>query len=288
MAAFGGGACECGVAVIKKTTQLPLRFVTRTPSSPTALLRAESFFEQTPGKIQIACCPLQLGAGMIFAAGTFYGPFFARSSKQRLAVESKLRFSRATPAGPAIRGRGLFRAQEPSSGRACRCQGGLPIASITSLLPDGMGGSGRGCTGGGDGGGRGGGGGGGEDGFGFPSTTQPQQAGDQPDTESAPAASLPEDVIILEIGGMKCGGCVSSVKRILESQPQVAAASVNLTTETALVRVVSPTPDIVGWEKTKGQIAEVLAKHLTNCGFKSTVRGGEGWSKVNLAVLKTA
>jgi hypothetical protein len=105
-----------------------------------------------------------------------------------------------------------------SSGRACRCQGGLPIASITSLLPDGMGGSGRGCTGGGDGGGRGGGGGGGEDGFGFPSTTQPQQAGDQPDTESAPAASLPEDVIILEIGGMKCGGCVSSVKRILESQ----------------------------------------------------------------------
>jgi len=63
-----------------------------------------------------------------------------------------------------------------------------------------MGGSGRGCTGGGDGGGRGGGGGGGEDGFGFPSTTQPQQAGDQPDTESAPAASLPEDVIILEIG----------------------------------------------------------------------------------------
>ncbi len=87
-----------------------------------------------------------------------------------------------------------------SSGRACHCQGGLPIASITSLLPDGMGGSGRGCTGGGDGGGRGGGGGGGEDGFGFPSTTQPQQAGDQPDTESAPAASLPEDVIILEIG----------------------------------------------------------------------------------------
>ncbi len=87
-----------------------------------------------------------------------------------------------------------------SSGRACRCQGGLPIASITSLLPDGMGGSGRGYTGGGDGGGRGGGGGGGEDGFGFQSTTQPQQAGEQPDTESAPAASLPEDVIILEVG----------------------------------------------------------------------------------------
>jgi len=63
-------------------------------------------------------------------------------------------------------------------------------------------------------------------------------------------------------------------------QPQVTAASVNLTTETALVRVVSPTPDIVGWEKTKGQIAEVLAKHLTNCGFKSTVRGNSSPLKV--------
>jgi Cu+-exporting ATPase len=75
------------------------------------------------------------------------------------------------------------------------------------------------------------------------------------------------------VQGMSCGGCVSSVKRILESQPQVTAASVNLATETALVRVVSTSPDPTGWEKAKGQLAEVLAKHLTSCGFKSTVRG---------------
>lgn len=39
---------------------------------------------------------------------------------------------------------------------------------------------------------------------------------------------------------MKCGGCVGHVKRILESQPGVASASVNLATETALVRVLVP------------------------------------------------
>ncbi|KAF8020789.1 hypothetical protein BT93_G1268 [Corymbia citriodora subsp. variegata] len=38
---------------------------------------------------------------------------------------------------------------------------------------------------------------------------------------------------------MTCGGCAASVKRILENQPQVSAASVNLTTETAIVWPVS-------------------------------------------------
>lgn len=37
--------------------------------------------------------------------------------------------------------------------------------------------------------------------------------------------------------GMKCGGCVSRVKDLLEEQPEVAAATVNLATETAMVRV---------------------------------------------------
>ncbi|KXZ56166.1 hypothetical protein GPECTOR_1g142 [Gonium pectorale] len=40
--------------------------------------------------------------------------------------------------------------------------------------------------------------------------------------------------------GMKCGGCVGHVKKILEAQPGVTAASVNLATETALVRVLVP------------------------------------------------
>ena len=39
---------------------------------------------------------------------------------------------------------------------------------------------------------------------------------------------------------MKCGGCVSQVKGLLERQPSVTMATVNLATETALVRVVLP------------------------------------------------
>lgn len=45
---------------------------------------------------------------------------------------------------------------------------------------------------------------------------------------------------VLLLPGMKCGGCVSHVKKILEAQAGVSSASVNLATETALVRVLVP------------------------------------------------
>ncbi|KAF3604154.1 hypothetical protein F2Q69_00032933 [Brassica cretica] len=77
------------------------------------------------------------------------------------------------------------------------------------------------------------------------------------------------DIIILDVGGMTCGGCSASVKKILESQPQVATASVNLTTETAIVWPVPEAKSVPDWQKTLG---EALANHLTNCGFDSTPR----------------
>eukprot|EP00878_Enallax_costatus_P020490 GHUV01021666.1.p1 GENE.GHUV01021666.1~~GHUV01021666.1.p1 ORF type:complete len:204 (+),score=40.69 GHUV01021666.1:977-1588(+) len=46
-----------------------------------------------------------------------------------------------------------------------------------------------------------------------------------------------EQVILLDVGGMKCGGCVGHVKKLLEEHPAVLQATVNLATETALVRV---------------------------------------------------
>ena len=48
-------------------------------------------------------------------------------------------------------------------------------------------------------------------------------------------------------------------------------ASVNLATEAAVVKVslVSEVP--LG--STKKEVGEALAKHLSNCGFKSSVRG---------------
>ncbi|GMJ06782.1 hypothetical protein HRI_004347400 [Hibiscus trionum] len=80
------------------------------------------------------------------------------------------------------------------------------------------------------------------------------------------------DAIILNVGGMTCGGCVSSVKKILESRPQVSSASVDLSTETAIVWPVSEAKALPNWQK---ELGEALAKHLTSCGFESIPRGGE-------------
>ncbi|CAB4289754.1 unnamed protein product [Prunus armeniaca] len=85
-------------------------------------------------------------------------------------------------------------------------------------------------------------------------------------------SAVSTDVVVLDVGGMTCGGCAASVKRILESQPQVSSASVNLTTETAVVWPVSEAKVTPNWQK---QLGETLAKHLTNCGFKSNLRGNE-------------
>ncbi|KAK6135438.1 hypothetical protein DH2020_030807 [Rehmannia glutinosa] len=51
--------------------------------------------------------------------------------------------------------------------------------------------------------------------------------------------------------------------------PQVSSASVNLTTETAIVWPVSEAKVAPNWKK---DIGEALAKHLTTCGFKSNLR----------------
>ncbi len=47
-------------------------------------------------------------------------------------------------------------------------------------------------------------------------------------------------MILLDVNGMRCAGCVSRVREILEDQDAVRAASVNLATETAVVRVIIP------------------------------------------------
>ncbi|URE15937.1 E1-E2 ATPase [Musa troglodytarum] len=87
--------------------------------------------------------------------------------------------------------------------------------------------------------------------------------------ESGQASTRGSDVIILDVGGMSCGGCAASVKRILESQPQVSSANVNLATETAIVWAISEAKVMPNW---KQQLGNRLAGHLTTCGFKSSLR----------------
>ncbi|KAG1342359.1 copper-transporting ATPase PAA1, chloroplastic [Cocos nucifera] len=137
---------------------------------------------------------------------------------------------------------------------------GLASISSSAALSGASGGGdgfGGGVSGGG-GGGRGGGGSSGEKGG------LKVLAGD-----SGEGTSSGPDVIMLDVGGMSCGGCAASVKRILESQPQVSTASVNLATETAIVWAV---PEVKATENWKQQLGEKLADRLTTSGFKSNLR----------------
>eukprot|EP00879_Flechtneria_rotunda_P013037 GHRR01013616.1.p1 GENE.GHRR01013616.1~~GHRR01013616.1.p1 ORF type:complete len:215 (+),score=63.37 GHRR01013616.1:127-771(+) len=79
------------------------------------------------------------------------------------------------------------------------------------------------------------------------------------------AGDAVEDVILLDVGGMKCGGCVGHVKNLLEQHGSVLHATVNLATETALVRVRVAAGNNVN------KLAAELAQALTAAGFKSHI-----------------
>ncbi|KAI5448427.1 copper-transporting ATPase PAA1, chloroplastic [Lathyrus oleraceus] len=92
-------------------------------------------------------------------------------------------------------------------------------------------------------------------------------------TPSSGGNLLHDDAIVLHVRGMMCEGCASSVKKILETQPEVLSATVNLASETALVSpLLSEEKHPPNWQK---KLGETLAHHLTTCGFTTTLRGQE-------------
>ena len=58
-----------------------------------------------------------------------------------------------------------------------------------------------------------------------------------PPTSIAATVATVEEVVLLDVRGMHCGGCTANVKRILEMERACVSASVNLANESALVRV---------------------------------------------------
>ncbi|MBN4000722.1 heavy metal translocating P-type ATPase [Nostoc sp. LPT] len=71
--------------------------------------------------------------------------------------------------------------------------------------------------------------------------------------------------IILDVGGMKCAGCVNAVERQLTQHPGVKSACVNLATEVAVV------------ESEVGAVdADALAQRLTAVGFPTQPRKASG------------
>ncbi|XP_022936839.1 copper-transporting ATPase PAA2, chloroplastic [Cucurbita moschata] len=82
-----------------------------------------------------------------------------------------------------------------------------------------------------------------------------------------------ESSVLLDVSGMMCGACVSRVKSILSSDDRVDSVVVNMLTETAAIRLKS---DEVGAEAGSAvNVAESLARRLTDCGFPTVLRNSE-------------
>jgi len=73
--------------------------------------------------------------------------------------------------------------------------------------------------------------------------------------------------LLLDVEGMKCGGCVRAVERRLLEQPGVRQASVNLLTRTAWMGLDQPLP-AAGAEAGDGPV-EALVASLRSLGFKA-------------------
>ena len=81
----------------------------------------------------------------------------------------------------------------------------------------------------------------------------------KPESNSGETKSL--KTIALDVGGMKCAGCVGAVERQLKNNPGVQSACVNLITEIAVVEYETENVD-----------PQALAEKLTQTGFPSNLR----------------
>ncbi len=162
---------------------------------------------------------------------------------------------------------------------ARRAGGAATLASLAAL-------TGVACRGGGPGGPGGGGSGdsgGGSGGEALPSSASGLAPTRSDDASTEGVSTAPgEQVLLLDVGGMMCAGCAGRVRRLLEDQPGVAFASVNLATETAIVRVA----DVAG------PAGERLAAAVASAGFECRVRAvdtlGDGDAGADAAARKRA
>ncbi|EFN57825.1 hypothetical protein CHLNCDRAFT_21268 [Chlorella variabilis] len=99
----------------------------------------------------------------------------------------------------------------------------------------------------------------------------------------APALGGKEDVILLDVMGMRCAGCVSRVKVLLEREQPVQAASVNLATETAVVRDLEA--GLSPHERQLASMGASLARMLTEAGYAATMRQQGGGSSASNKVV---
>ncbi|WP_353931841.1 heavy metal translocating P-type ATPase [Okeanomitos corallinicola TIOX110] len=91
-----------------------------------------------------------------------------------------------------------------------------------------------------------------------------------PETQLTPENAPITEKIILDVGGMKCAGCVKAVERQLNQHPEVKNVCVNLATEVAVVETKVGTVD-----------ADALAQALTATGFPTQPRTAHSQANKN-------
>lgn len=74
--------------------------------------------------------------------------------------------------------------------------------------------------------------------------------------------------VLLDVGGMMCGGCVSRVKSVISSDERVDSVVVNLLTETAAIKLKQEVIE----SETVESVAESIAQRVTDCGFMAKRR----------------
>ena len=91
-----------------------------------------------------------------------------------------------------------------------------------------------------------------------------------------------EEVVMLDVHGMHCGGCAASVRKLLEGDDDVRTASVNLANESAVVRINLAINELNGGEfedavkEAAKNVGTKLAELVTAAGFPTSLRDAGG------------
>ncbi len=81
-----------------------------------------------------------------------------------------------------------------------------------------------------------------------------------------------DNLLLLDIEGMKCGGCVQSIENILSKNPNVKNVNVNLVSKSAWIDLHD-----------KNKETETIIFELQKKGFKATIREENNFKKSNLS-----
>ena len=182
---------------------------------------------------------------------------------------------------------------QPSRGRVALGAAAVGGVATAAYVAYGGGGGGRVIRGKGYGGG-----GGGDS---YSARVEATAAASFEENAGAPPVGWLEEVVMLDVRGMHCGGCAANVRRILEAEGSCVSAAVNLANESALVRVGVDVGEAAvagragqdaGFEdavvRAVRAVGDALAETVTEKGFPTTVREACGVAVAGVSAADAA